>query len=62
MSKLIAGVFWFTTNQIESIDAREWTKDVLVMVKGHCGPLDTHPVWVTRETAASLLFPQEEAA
>lgn len=60
-SKLIGGVFYFTTDQIETIDARgDFFENVLVMVKGHCGPLDTHPVWITRKTAAELLFPTRE--
>ncbi len=61
MGKMISGVFWFSTEQIETIDAREWPQDVLVMVKGHCGPLDTHPVWITRKPASDLLFPQGDA-
>lgn len=60
MGKLVSGKYLFYSDEIETIDARDWPKDVLVMVKGHCGPLDTRPVWMDRRDVAKLLFPDEE--
>lgn len=61
MGKLIGGMYWFTSDLIEQIDSRnDWTDSVLVMVKGHCGPHDSRPVWITRKVAADLLFPPQE--